>query len=161
MSDQIRVNGNIMSWGSIRVKAAGEIFYGFTSISYGDKRERVHVYGQGRHHGPRGRTAGKYSTDPGKLGGPTSTIAALRKRLAELATDRKSYGSVSFQVIVQYVEEGSSEEPLTVELDRTVLDANTASHSESADPTTEEVSINYMLIYRNGLTLFDQSQGVP
>lgn len=161
MADQIRVNGNIYSWGSIRAIIAEEVYTGFTSISYGDKRERVQVYGMGRHHGPRGRTAGKYSTDPGKLGGPTGSVAALRARLAQLAADGVSFGNVEFQIVIQYVEPGSSEIPLTVELDRCVLTANTSSHEESADPTREEVEINYMLVRRNGLTLFDGTQGAP
>ena len=57
MSDVIRVNGNQVSWGSIVLKFNGQRFYGFTSISFSDKRERVHAYGMGRHHAPRGRSA--------------------------------------------------------------------------------------------------------
>lgn len=161
MSDQIRVNGNVMSWGSITVKVAGQIFYGFDSISYGDKRERVHVYGMGRHHGPRGRTPGKYTLDRGKIGGFTSSFVELRRYLASLSPDGRSFSNTEFLVTVQYVEPGSSELPLTVELLRTVLTGNTASHSESADPTKEEVEIDYMQILRNGLSMFDQSMGAP
>jgi hypothetical protein len=159
MADQIRVNGNLYSWGSIKCKVAGELFHGFTTISYADKRERVKAYGMGRHHAPRGRSSGKYSTDPVKLAGPKSTMQALRASLALLAPDRVSYGNVEFQLIIQYVEPG--EVPMNVEIEGCVITGNSTSDEENADPKNEECEIDCMLIRRNGLTLFDSSRGAP
>jgi hypothetical protein len=159
MGDEVRVNNNLYSWGSIKLKVAGELFHGFTSVSYADKRERVKAYGMGRHHAPRGRSNGKYSTDPVKLAGPKSTMQALRASLAALAPDRRSYGDVEFMIVVQYVEPG--ENPLHVEIGRCVLTGNTTTDEENADPKSEEVEIDCMWITRNGLTLFDSSQGSP
>jgi hypothetical protein len=159
MADQIRVNGNMHSWGSIIVKIDGDRFYGFNSISYGDKRERVKGYGMGRHQAPRGRSRGKYTTDPVKLGGPKSTIQALRAQLAARASDGKSYGDVEFEIVTQYVESG--ETPMTVEIERCVITANITNDEEGPDPLKDEVEIDCMLIRRNGLTLFDGSQESP
>lgn len=159
MADQIRVNGNLYSWGSIKLKVAGELWHGFTSISYADKRERVKAYGMGRHHAPRGRSSGKYSTDPVKLAAPKSTMQALREFLATLAPDRTSYGNVEFQLVVQYVEPG--EVPMNVEIDRCVITGNSTTDEENADPKSEEIEIDCMLIRRNGKTLFDSTQGAP
>jgi hypothetical protein len=160
MADQIRVNGNVHSWGSIVAKIDGDRFHGFTSISYGDKRERVKGYGMGRHQAPRARSRGKYSTDPVKLAGPKSTIQALRDKLA---SGSSSYGDTEFQIVVQYVETGVSggDSPMTVEIDRCVITADVSTNEESSDPLKDEIEIDCMLIRRNGLTLFDSSQGSP
>ena len=106
MSDQIRVNGNQLSWGSIILKLDQDVFTGFTSISFADKRERVKAYGQGRHHAPRGRSRGKYTIEPVKLTGWKDSVQIFRTQLAARSPDGKSYGDVEFQIIVQYVEIG-------------------------------------------------------
>lgn len=159
MADQIRVNGNLVSWGSIRCKVAGELYYGFTSISFADKRERVKGYGMGKHHAPRGRSRGKYSTDLVKIRGHKSSVQALRRALAAQSADGVSYGDVEFEVVVQYVENG--EEPMTVEITGCVWAENTTNDEESADPLTEEFALDCMAIRRDGLTLFDSSEGSP
>lgn len=159
MADQIRVNGNQLSWGSIILKVADERYTGFTAIAYADKRERVKAYGMGRHQAPRGRSRGKYTTDPVKLTGWKSSIQALREALAAQSTDGVSYGDVEFQIIVQYVDEG--ENPIDVEIVDCVWIGNSSSEEENADPLKEEIEIDCMHIKRNGLTLFDSSQGSP
>jgi hypothetical protein len=159
MADQIRVNGNILSWGSIKIKIAGEPYYGFNSLSYADKRERVKVYGMGKHQAPRGRSRGKYSTDPVKLGGPKASVQQLREALAAKSTDGVSYGDVEFEIIGSYYE--SNELPILVQIERCVIVGNSASEEEGADPLKEELEIDCMKIYRNGLTLFDSSAGAP
>jgi hypothetical protein len=159
MSDQIRVNGNQLSWGSIILKLDQDVFTGFTSISFADKRERVKAYGQGRHHAPRGRSRGKYTIEPVKLTGWKDSVQIFRTQLAARSPDGKSYGDVEFQIIVQYVEIG--EIPLTVAIERCVWTGNSSSDEESPDPLKEEIEIDAMLIRRNGLVLFDASQGSP
>lgn len=159
MADSIRVNGATYSWGSIKFKLAGELYIGFHSIAYSDKRERVKQYGMGRHHAPRGRSAGKYSVDPVKVTGDKGSVQALREALAALASDGISYGNVEFSGLVQYIE--SDQRELTVELDRLTWIANTASDEEAPDPLKEDFELDCMLIKRNGLTLFDASEGMP
>lgn len=159
MSDQIRVNGNLFSWGSIICKVDGDLLCGFTSITFGDTRERVKGYGMARHHVPRGRSAGKYSTEAGKLGGALDAVHALRTKLASLAPDRISYGNVEFLITVQYVENDLL--PLHIDLIRCVIVKDTTSHEESADPLKGELEFDYFYILRNGLALFDASKGLP
>lgn len=154
MSDQIRVNGAIASWGHIVLKVQGERYYGWDQIAFADKRERVKSYGMGRHHAPRGRSLGKYTTDPVKLRGPKSTVNALRSHLASLSPDKTSYGNSEVEIVVQYVTD-ADEAPLTVELERCVYVGTSSSDEESPDPLKEEIELDTMLIRRNGLTLFD------
>jgi hypothetical protein len=159
MSDAIRVNGNQLSWGSIVLKIGGSRFYGFTGISFADKRERVKAYGMGRHQAPRGRSRGKYTVEPVKLTGWKGSMQEVREALAALSVDGISYGDVEFEITVQYVE--ADEIPMTVEIERCVWGANTTSDEEGPDPLKEEVELDCMLIRRNGLTLFDSSAGSP
>lgn len=155
MADQIRVNGNLLSWGSIKVKVDGDVFHGFTAIKYGDARERVKAYGMGRHHAPRGRSRGKYSTEPVVLTGPKSTMQELRAALAAKSSTGTSYGDVTFQVVAQYFE--TDETPITVEIEDCTWAKNTSSEEESADPLSEDVELDCMRIRRNGLVLFDEA----
>lgn len=157
MSDAIRVNDNMFSWGSIIAKVAGERYYGFESIAYGDKRERAKSWGMGRHQAPRGRSRGKYTVEPVKLGGPKGTVSALRAGIATLAADSKSYGNVEFQIIVQYIEIGEIDQ--CVEINRVVWVSNSVTDAEGQEVLKEEAELDAMYIIRNGLTLFDGTEG--
>jgi hypothetical protein len=159
MSDQIRVNGNQHSWGSIIVKIANERYTGFTAVKFADSRERVKAYGMGRHHAPRGRSRGKYQVEPVGLTGWKSSVQALREALAQQASDGNSYGDVVFQVVVQYVEDDDTS--ITVELEDCVWTKNTTSDEEGPDPLSEEIEIDCMRIRRNGKVLFDEGSGTP
>jgi hypothetical protein len=158
MSDQILVNGNQISWGSIILKVRAERFYGFTGISFADKRERVKGYGQGRHHAPRGRSAGKYSIENVKLTGWKASVQQLRQELALQSLVPGSYGDVEFQIDVQYIE--ADEVPIQVLIERCVWAGNSSSDEESPDPLKEEIEIDCMLIRRNGLVLFDTRMAI-
>ncbi len=162
MADQLRVNGNQYGWGSIVCKVAGGRLEGFTGISYADSRERVKAWGMGRHQAPRGRTRGKYTTEPVKLTGFVGSMQTLREDLAKLSDDGVSYGDVEFEIVLMHVEpSASSELPVVVEFGRCVITKNSASHEEGGDPSKEEIEIDCMSIRRNGLTLFDSTQGTP
>lgn len=156
MSDAIRVNGNQYDWGSITIKIAGEDYTGFTAVSHSQKRERGKAYGTGRHHAPRGRTGGKYSAE-GKITGWKGSVQALRAALAGQASDGVSYGNTVFQVVVQYFED--DETPITEELVDCVIASEDASHEEGTDPLKEELGLDIMYVKKNGLTLFDNSDG--
>lgn len=159
MADPIRVNGNQHSWGSIILKLDNERMTGFTGITFSDKRERVKAYGMGRHHAPIGRSRGKYTVELVKLTGWKGAIQILRASLAARSVGGKSYGDIEFQIVVQYIETGES--PITVDIDRCVIAENSTSDEESPDPLKEEISIDPMLIRRNGLVLFDASDSAP
>jgi len=156
MSDPIIVNGNQISWGSIVLKLDQERFTGFTAISFGDKRERVKAYGMGRAHAPRGRSRGKYTIEPVKLTGWKESVQIFRQALANKAPDLQSYGDIEFQIMVQYIE--PSEAEIDIEIERCVWMTNTSNDEENPDPLKEEVEFDAMLIRRNGLLLFDNSE---
>jgi hypothetical protein len=151
MSDPIRVNSNLLSWGSLILKIDSEPYYGFTGISYADKRERVFGWGMGRHQAPIGRSRGKYTPDPVKLTGWKGAIAIARSALAAKAGG--SYGDYEFQIILQGVEEDDT--PVTIEFNRCVWVGNSSSDEESADPLKEEVELSTMWIRRDNLSLYD------
>jgi hypothetical protein len=159
MADVVRVNGNLFSYGSIIAKVLGERYRGFTSISVADKRERVHGYGMGKHHAPLGRSRGKYIVEPSKVTGWKHSVQALRATLAAQSPDGISYGDVEFDFVVQYIE--PSLDPITIELERCVWTANNASDEENPDPLKEDFEVLPMMIRRNGLVLFDASEGAP
>lgn len=155
MADQIRVNGNLHSHASITLKVDGEKFYGFTAVEYGDKRERTFKWGMTKDHAPRGRTRGKYQPEPGKLVGPVSSVQALLAKLAQ-GNAGGSFGDKEFLAVVQFVEDG--EVPVTIELERCVVDGVKDAHSESAEANEQELSLSYFRVLRNGLTLASSSR---
>ncbi len=159
MADEIRVNGNQHSWGSIVVRIDEDRYYGFTKIAFADSRERSKAYGMGRHHAPRGRSRGKYAVDPVSLTGWKGSVQQLREALAAKSADGNSYGDVPFQIVVQYIE--GEDHAITVELEDCVWTKNSSSDEEGPDPLADEIEIDCMRIRRNGKVLFDESEGSP
>jgi hypothetical protein len=158
MADQYLVNGFVLSWASIILKVDGDPFTGFKLINYADQREHAYQFGMGRHHGPRGRSAGKYTPQPCKLGGAKSSFANLRAKLASKASDGRSFGNVEFEADVMYVEPGSSELTIHDHLERCLLGSTSAQHTEGVEGLEEEADFSVMRITWNGLTLYDSSQ---
>lgn len=155
MADQIRVNGNQLSWGSIILKVNEERYYGFTSISYGDKRERSYAYGMNRSQAPRGISKGKYTPEVVSLSGWKGSVQTLLQALAA-AGNGTSYGDTVFQIVVQYIE--TDDTPVTVEIEDCRVTGITSSDEEGPDPLKEELEIMPMRIRRNGLVLFDDRE---
>jgi hypothetical protein len=151
MGDQLRVNGNIVSYGSIKAKIDSDLFVGFTSIGFAHKRERTFVYGMTPDQAPRARTRGKYTAEPIKLKGPKSTFQAMRQALAAKSGDGRSYGDVEFPVVLQLIEQ---EESHTIEFDRCVFTGASNSFEEGAEALMEEVELSCFHIIEDGLTLF-------
>jgi len=152
----VRINGAMHSWSSVEFRIDGEDFVGFTSIDYGDKRDRVKAWGQGRSHAPKGVSAGKYEADNVKLTCWKGDLQELRRRLAQKASDGTSYGNVFFYMTLQFIE--ADDKPLCVEFLKCWMTTNHAGHEESPDPLKEDVEIGVSAIKRNGLTLFDNTE---
>lgn len=155
MADEVRINGNVFSFASIVAKKDGATWHGFTSIAYGQKRERTKLWGMGKSAAPRGRTAGKYTPDPVVVKAPKGTARAFKADLAQRASDQTSYGNVEFDLVVQFIDSG--EQSITVKIGRCVIVGETSSHEEGTDPLSEELTLDVMSIVENGLTLFDSS----
>lgn len=159
MSDAIRVNGFCYSWGSLIFRLDGERYYGFTAVSFGDKREHGIGWSMARHHAPYLRSSGKYSAEPLKVTGWKRSVLALKQAIAAKSSDGKSYGNVTFQGVLQFFEGDETE--VNIEFNRLVWAANNSSHEESADPLKADFELQCMYISENGLTLFDASDGLP
>lgn len=157
MADSTRVNGNQISWSSLIFKIDGESYTGITSIGYADAIETAKAYGMGRHHAPRGRSAGKYTPEPLTLTCWKSTAQAIREQLAARSPSGTSYGRAVVPITLQYVETDDS--TVTVEFDEARLVKCTSSNEEGPDGLAEDLEFDVMLIRRNGLVLFDESQG--
>jgi hypothetical protein len=157
MGDAKRINGNMHSWGSITLKAGNERYTGVKGIDYGDKRERVKGYGMGRSQAPRGRSRGKYTTDPVKLTVAKGSAEEVRLMLAAAAADGVSIGDVSINITVAYFEDG--DRPMSVLIEDCVLVTDQSSHAEGADPLDDTLEFDCMRIWRNGKAIFDATEG--
>lgn len=158
MSDPRHVPGNELSWGSIKFYLRDVPYTGITSLSGGDKRERQYGFGLGVHHGPSRRSRGKYTPEPLKCTGFKRAIQIMREALAAESETGTSYGDVVFDVVEQYTENGDS---ITVEYIDCVWTENAHSHEENPDPLKEDFAAMPMRVKRNGLVLYDDSEGDP
>lgn len=157
-NDGITVNGVDYSWGSITFKCNGAVFTGFTKISYGDKRTRSVGYGAGKHHAPTRRSSGKYEVDPSKVTGYKDDTQCLREWLAQQSADGVSYGNVEFQGVIQFEDGPKLRQVDLVDL---VWFEDSSSHDEGPDLLMEEFSLSPMRILRDGVCLFDATEGAP
>lgn len=155
IGDEIRVNGNDYTWGSIIVKIAGERLNGYTEISFSHKRTRSKGYGLGKDQVAKRRGRGKYELEPVKLKGYAASIEALRVFLAneDPSGDATSYGDTEFEITVQLVEDTSNQTPITYVLSRCVITGESSPFTEGTDLLMEEIEIDCMLITKNGRTL--------
>lgn len=157
MSDDVRINGVQHSWASVVFKINGKPWYGIKSIKYGEKRTRGKSYGMGRSHAPRGRTSGKYETDPVTISIEKASARLLRDELAaKSTTGGTSYGDAVFQIVVQYSEGTST---ITDELVDCAWAGDGASAEESPDAIYDEIELDTMRILRNGKTLYAAAPG--
>jgi hypothetical protein len=156
MADATRINGKQISWPSLKLTIGGESFTGVTSIGYADSLEVVKAYGMGRSHGPRGRSAGKYSVEPLTMTVWASTAQAIRALLAEQSPTGAIGGAV-VPIVLQYVEPDDT--TITVEFEDARYTKATIANEEGADALSEDLEFDVMRIRRNGLTLFDESEG--
>jgi len=155
MSDDLRVNGNLIGWGSHILKIDGERWFGITGINFGEKRERSFGWGMTRSHAPLARTGGKYTPGAVKMTMWKHTAVALRKKLASKASDGRSYGNAEVPVFLQCVE---GDKTSTTEFDQMTTTGIDCSDEENADGTKEEWEWSAMRIRRDGLTLYDSSE---
>jgi len=158
MADEQRINGNMYQHSSIVLKLDNERFFGFKSISYGDAREYGKAYGAARHAGPRGRTSGKYSTEPVAVSMEKKSAKALRDALAARSSSGTSFGNVEFQIVVQY-EEGT--DVITDTIDRCRWTKTAGKSEEGPEPIYEDIEFDCMFILWNGKALYDDGAGNP
>lgn len=164
MADLLRVNGNVIGWGSTKFKINGTNFRGITEINWGEKLDSTLVYGMGRHMAPQGGTAGKYIPDLVTGKGRFATVNAMKKQIAALSPSGRSYGSIRFSGVVFYTEPapiGSVGESHRVEFAGLKWVETKTSNAEGSDPTSQDFSFQVLAIREDGLVLFDDSEGSP
>lgn len=146
MADQVRVNGAQYDQGSIELKIRNTPIYGFTALSWSQKRERQKSVSAGRDRLPKGRTGGKITYENLKMTVRRDTASEIKLLLAEAATDGQSYGSVSDSMItVQYIEDESSQKPITIEFGSCAL-VSDGGNSEEDGPDMVELEFDYMAL---------------
>lgn len=153
MSDEIRINGIAHSWGSVKLKIAGERYSGISSISYSDKLETSFGYGMGKAQRPRAQSRGKYSAEQVVMKALASTAQALRDMLADRG-DGVAYGTVTVPIVLQYLEPDDT--PITVEFEDCRLVEDGSSDEEGGDVLTAELKWTTFGIIRNGKTLYQE-----
>lgn len=151
MSDEVRINGNQLGWGSAKLKIEGTPYTGITAIEYNDGVEVSHAYGMGVDHAPRGMTAGKYTPEPFVLTCWASTAKAIRADIAARAQPGRGLSSVRSSIILQYIEPDDA--VVTVEVIDARLVKNEASNEESPDGLSEKLTFAVMRYVRDGHSL--------
>lgn len=154
--DELRVNGNLIGWGSHLFKLDGERVIGVTAVAWDQSRERAYGYGMNRAHAPIAATAGKYTPGVVKMTMYKHTASAVRARLASLAEDGVSYGNVRVPGFLQYVE---GDKVTTIDFEEMAVVKDGGSDEENPDPTKEEWEFQVMRIKNDGLTLYDSTEG--
>jgi hypothetical protein len=158
MSDSIRVNGNLLSWGSGGLKIDSVPYYGIKDISFDEAIEQALIYGMGRHHAPRARTRGKYVPSALKVVMEVQTVKVVQRALAAQASDGRSFGTVEFEVFLEGVE---AEQTYTAQFNRCKWQKTGVAWSEGPDAWYQECEFNFFTVVQNGLTLFDATAGSP
>lgn len=159
MGDTPRINGTEYSSSSIKCVIADEPIYGWTAINFAAKLEVVQTYAPAAGQGPQGDTAGKYVPEPIKLSGYARTIQALRAQLAALSPTGTSYGSTRFGVVVNFFEEDSDADPITIEFGGCRFIGESTPIAEGPEGIIEEIEIMVRTCKRNGLTLYRDVEG--
>lgn len=157
MSDQVLVNGNVLSRASCTLKMNGEPFYAWQTIEFGDKRERAYAYGANRAYKPLGKTKGKYTPDPLVIGFLEHASDSVLSSLASLAPDGVSVGEPSVLWALSIDEPGVAS--VLIEVEGCTLAEASASVEETADGIVEKLTWMPMGVKRNGRTLYDSATG--
>lgn len=142
--DNVRINGNQYDQGSTELKIRNNPIYGYSAISWSQKRERAKSISTGKDRKPKGRTRGKITYENLKLTVRRDTASAIKLMLAEVAADGQAYGEVDdTPIILQYIETGSNQKPVTVEFSECALVSESGS-SEEDGADMVDLEFDYM-----------------
>jgi hypothetical protein len=156
--DKVNINGNLFDFGSQELTFDNNIITGYTSITYGgEKRARTKGYGAGRARKPRGRTSGKYTPPDIKIKFYLDSWAKVMAWAAARSPDGKSYGDAEFPAMLQYVEPGLDTH--VVKFERMAIVEVGGDGEDADDPNMIEIGLDVMSCERDGLTLYNSSQG--
>lgn len=146
MADKVRINGAQYDQGSVELKINNEPIYGFTNITWGQKRERVKSVSTGKDRRPKGRSRGKYTTDPFKITVRRDTASMIKLQLAALSSDGENYSEPDqTPIVLQYIEDESNQAPITIEFLECAFTSD-AGNSEEDGPDMVEIEFDFMYL---------------
>jgi hypothetical protein len=152
----LSVNGRLVSWSAVRLTFDGDLFTGFTSITFDHALETVFGYAATQSHAPIGESDGKYVPGEIKLKGHTHAISEFRDWVAAKAPDGISYGVPRFPGQLQF-DMGDGGPEIRVEFLNVGIRGEGGGAEESADPNQEEITLKCTGIKRNGKTLWNSA----
>ena len=142
--DVVRINGNQYDQGSTELKIANIPIFGYTALSWSQKRERQKSVTTGKDRLPKGRSRGKMTYENLKITVRRDTASAVKLILAERSTGGQSYGDpTDTPIVLQYIEDGSNQKPVTVEFSDCALVSDSGS-SEEDGPDMVELEFDFM-----------------
>lgn len=157
MSDQVNINGNLLSRASCTLKMEGEPFFAWNTCEYGDKRERAYGWGSNRAFKPIGKTKGKYEPNKFVVGLQQHASLNVLQSLAKLSPDGVSVGEPSVLWTLSIDEPGVAS--ILIELEGCTLEEPTASVEDTPEGIIEKLTFMPMGLKRNGMTLYDSATG--
>src|SRR5687768_5578506 len=112
MADPLRINGAQYDQGSTELKINNVPIYGYTAVSWAQKRERQHSTSTGKDRRPKGRNGGKMVYENLKITVRRETASQIKLLLADSVPDQESYGNAEVPVTFQYTEDESNQVPI-------------------------------------------------
>lgn len=153
----LNINGRLVSWSHTRLVLDGDIFTGFTSITWDETVEVAVAYLATESHAPVAFSEGKYVPGDLKIKGPVHAIAQLRDWWSAKSADGRSYGTVHLNNGQLQWDLGDGNPEQSVEWETIKWTGNSNANEESPDPREEEITLKFLKCRRNGKTLYNSS----
>lgn len=148
--DQVRAQDAVLSWQSNEFKLEGVPYVGLTKVKFSQKRERKKIWGMIKAGIPMAKTAGKYTPDKIALTVLQDTYAMMQAQLAVLGLG--SHGDAAFTISFSAFELGII--PVTIVATGCTIEEEDDDMQEGIDENTVQLTVDPMLILRNGIPLF-------
>ena len=169
MPDIALINGNAVSWNSLRwnvflADGSGGRFFGFHSLDFGgEKRERPGVSGQNKAGAPLMLPEGKYTPPNPKIGwlahaadaNSFAPYESFTQMLARGAPDGVSYGDTVMYWQLQVISQVAT---ILYEWFNVVVTEPGGSWEEGAEGLKLEMGFTCLRFKRNGNTLYNSSE---
>lgn len=140
------INGVRHSWSSVEIEIGGLKFGGFTEVNYSAKLDGVYVRGQGSTPIAQTTGLGEFSADV------TYLLAEMDQFLATL---QNGFMTASFNMIVQYTNEGYLDTSMPVITDTIsgcrITELSAAASNGSGDPLVRKATLKPMGMLFNGI----------
>lgn len=150
------VNGTAYSWGSGRFIFVDDYVEAVCEYSYDEKLEVAHGYGLNKSQAPLKQSTGKYMPGVLKVKGFQGGVQKMREYLAKYSANGRSYGTVIFSVMLQYIDQ--NEAPIDVLFEGVRWTSNNESRTNDSELNQDEFELKFTKMSRNKFTLYDSSE---